>query len=165
MSPSVVAFLIAGGVYIADQLSKQLVVHHLQWQHGLEIIPGFFSLTLVHNTGAAWGMFKDHALWLTLLAVAALVFLCIARRHFTYVGLVPRIALGLLLGGIIGNLTDRLLFGYVIDFLSFHINQYQWPVFNIADSAICTGVGLYFLDSLKRGKAEGRGEEKAEVRS
>lgn len=158
MSRSATAFFIGGAVVALDQLTKQIILRNLQWQHSIDVIPGFFSLTLVHNTGAAWGMFKEHAIWLTVLAFAALIFLCFARRHFTYVGLLPRIALGLLLGGIVGNLTDRLIYGHVIDFLSFHIHQYQWPVFNVADSAICTGVGLYFLDSMKRGAKEVKSE-------
>ena len=114
------------------------------------VIPGFFNLTQVHNTGAAWGILRTHGSWLMLLALGALVFLCFIRRHFTHVGMVPRIALGLLLGGIAGNLTDRVVHGHVIDFLSFYIGSYPWPAFNVADSAICVGVGIYFLDSFRR---------------
>jgi signal peptidase II len=163
-SRSSTAFIISAGVLTLDRVTKHIAVKNLQWGRPVEVIPGFFNLTLVHNTGAAWGMFKDHALWLTLLAFAALIFLCFARRHFTYVGLLPRIALGLLLGGIAGNLSDRLLYGHVIDFLSFYIGRFQWPAFNVADSAICTGVGLYLLDSLKRGSSEIKSQN-SEVRS
>lgn len=133
-----------------DQVTKQLALEYLRWGKPIEIIPGFFDLALIYNTGAAWGIFRDHSLWLTLLAFVALILLSVLRRHFTYVGLLPRIALGLLLGGIAGNLMDRLIHGCVIDFLSFYIGRFHWPAFNVADSAICIGVGLYLLDSFRR---------------
>jgi len=159
------AFVIAGVILALDQITKQIALRNLQWGRPREVIPEFFNLTLVHNTGAAWGMFKDHSFWLTLLAFVTLIFLCVARRYFTYVGVLPRIALGLLLGGIAGNLADRLIYGHVIDFLSFYIGSYQWPAFNVADSAICTGVGLYLLDSFKRGNSTPKSDALSENHS
>jgi len=147
---SLPAFVLGTSVFALDQATKWLALERLRWGHPVEVIPGFFNLTLVGNTGAAWGILHDQKFWLTLLALAALIFLTLARRHFTHIGVVPRIALGLLLGGIAGNLLDRVARGHVIDFLSFFIWGYPWPAFNIADSAICVGVGLYMVDSLFR---------------
>ena len=147
MSRSFPAFALGLVVFALDQVSKWIVLKNLEWGRPVEVIPGFFNLTLISNTGAAWGIFQEYGFILTLLAIGALVFLCIVRRHFTYVGTVPRIAFGLLLGGIAGNLTDRLIHQHVIDFLSFYVGRYHWPAFNVADSAICIGVALYILDS------------------
>jgi len=147
---SLPAFILGFFILALDQASKCLVLDQLEFGRPVEIIPGVFSLTLVYNTGAAWGMFRDHGFWLTILAVGALGFLFLARRHFTHAGWMPGIALGLLLGGITGNLVDRMIYGHVVDFLSFYLGNFQWPAFNVADSAICTGVGLYLLDSMKR---------------
>lgn len=150
MSRSLPAFLLGVCIFALDQASKVLVLQSLQGGHPVEVIPGFFHLVLVTNPGAAWGILRDQRIWLTALAFGALVFLLFMRRHFTYVSVLSRIAFGLLLGGIAGNLTDRLIYGHVIDFLSFNLMGYPWPAFNVADSAICTGVGLYLLDSFLR---------------
>lgn len=150
MSRSLPPFILSLAVFVLDQASKRMALNHLEWGHPVEVIPGFFNLVLIYNQGAAWGILRDQGWGLTLLAFIALVFLFAVRRHFTHVGRVPRIALGLLFGGIAGNLTDRLYYGHVIDFLSFHIGKFQWPAFNVADSAICMGVGLYLWDSIQR---------------
>lgn len=154
MSRSLPAGLLGASVALLDQTTKAVALDRLSGNRSIEVFPDFFRLTLVVNTGAAWGLFRDKGLWLTLLAIAALVTLIVARRHFTATGPLPRIALGLLCGGILGNLTDRLARGHVVDFLSFHFRGFEWPAFNIADSAICVGVGLYVLDSFRRGAPE-----------
>lgn len=153
MSRSLPALLLGFAVFMLDQVSKGMALNHLEWGQPVEIIPGFFNLVLIYNKGAAWGILRDQGWGLTLLAFVALVFLLAIRRHFTHVGRTPRIALGLLIGGISGNLMDRLLYGHVIDFLSFYIGKFQWPAFNVADSAICIGVGLYLFDSTRRNHA------------
>lgn len=137
-------------VFVLDQGSKSVILRQLSSGESVAILPGFFSLTLITNTGAAWGIMRDKGFWLTLLAVIALGFLLMIRRHFTYVGFLPRLALGLLLGGITGNLADRLMYGHVVDFLDFQVVGWHWPAFNVADSALCVGVGLYLLDSFLR---------------
>lgn len=151
MSRSLPAWALAASVAALDQATKAAALARLDWNRPLEVLPGFFSLTLVVNTGAAWGLFRDRGYWLTLLAILALVLLVAARRHFTATGPLPRIALGLLCGGILGNLVDRVARGHVVDFLSFRFRAFEWPAFNVADSAICVGVGLYILDSFLRG--------------
>ncbi len=169
MKRSLPAWILGALVVALDQVSKRFMISvlgDLPWSRRVEVIPGFFNLTLVGNTGAAWGLFKDQGFWLTLLAFAALIFLFAMRRHFTSTGPVPRIALGLLLGGIAGNLVDRLTYGHVVDFLCFYLGRFQWPAFNVADSAICTGVGLYLIDSFREKEPHGKtgvGSQEAEV--
>lgn len=161
MSRSLPAGLLAASVALLDQATKALALDRLSGNRSVEILPDFFSLTLVVNTGAAWGLFRDKGYWLTLLAIVALVILIAARRHFTATGPLLRIALGLLCGGILGNLADRLARGHVVDFLSFRFRGFEWPAFNVADSAICVGVGLYVLESFLRETPENRPEPPA----
>jgi signal peptidase II len=147
-------FGLAFVVLALDQFTKWLVLHS-SLDEGDErvIIPGFFNLAHRVNTGAAWSMFTGNNTVLAIVALAALVALYLSRRHFSADRLLGQIAFGLIFGGIIGNLTDRLLPGRhaVVDFLHFYLQRrgtYQpldFPAFNVADSAICTGVGLIFL--------------------
>lgn len=133
--------LIASLVIIIDRLAKFLVFNNLFERQSIEVIPKIFHLTLVLNTGAAFGLFRDKNQFfiVTSFIVIALILL------YVWLGrcrdLVMLSALGLILGGAIGNLVDRMIFGYIIDFLDFRV----WPVFNIADSSITTGAGLLIL--------------------
>jgi signal peptidase II len=102
------------------------------------------------NTGAAWSLFRGNNNVLALVALTALVVLFFSRHHFDSRTLLGQAAFGLICGGIVGNLVDRLCRGHVIDFLYFYLQQrggteIGFPAFNVADSAICTGVGLVFL--------------------
>ncbi|MDD2708460.1 MAG: signal peptidase II [Verrucomicrobiae bacterium] len=139
-------------VFILDQASKQMALAHLAFHEPVPVIPGFFNLTLLTNTGAAWGIMRDKGLWLTLLAAGALLFLILNRRSFIQNCAIQATAYGLLLGGIAGNLTDRLVYGHVVDFLDFRFAGWPWPAFNLADSAICCGVGLYLLNAARTSK-------------
>jgi len=112
------------------------------------VLPGLFNLVYVRNPGAAWGMLGGQQGILILLSAAVLVMLIFFHRRFLNPTLDHRIALGLMVGGILGNLIDRIKFGWVTDFLDFHIGTHHWPSFNVADSAICIAVGLYLLSSL-----------------
>jgi signal peptidase II len=110
-----------------------------------------------HNTGAAWSLFSGRNNLLALVALIALFILYRSRHHFDAHTLMGQVALGLIFGGIIGNLIDRLISHYVTDFLYFYLDQrggseIGFPAFNIADSAICVGVGLIFILSLKNEK-------------
>ncbi|MFO7534844.1 MAG: signal peptidase II [Kiritimatiellia bacterium] len=138
-------FLIA----VADQVVKELVRRHFFVGESVSVISGFFSLTYVRNTGAAWGMFDGSNVALALFSLAVLVLLVVLRRHFIGTSLWQRLALGLMAGGILGNLFDRLRLGYVVDFLHFYRGGYHFPSFNIADAAICTGVFLYLITSFR----------------
>ncbi|QHI68118.1 signal peptidase II [Tichowtungia aerotolerans] len=113
-----------------------------------EMIPGFFNLVYVRNPGAAWGMLGGQQAILILLSAVVLILLAVFHRRVLNPTLDHRIALGLMLGGILGNLIDRIKLGWVTDFLDFHIGTHHWPSFNVADSAICVAVGLYLLSSL-----------------
>lgn len=129
-------------IFAADQAAKIQIDRHLEINESRPYTP-FFSLTLVHNTGGAFGIFASGT-WLLALASAAASVAIIAYTRRTH-GPLPRLVglgLALPLGGALGNLLDRVRLHYVVDFLDFHIGRHQWPVFNIADSAICIGVAL-----------------------
>jgi len=135
-------------ILLADQISKFWVRYSFDLGQLDPLIPGFFNLTYLRNTGAAWGMLHGYNTWLGLLSIVVLAGLIFFRRSFISNVLEHKIALGCLIGGIAGNLVDRIKLGYVTDFLDFHIGEWHWPAFNIADAAICTGVGIYILSAL-----------------
>ena len=135
-------------VVALDQLTKQIVLRFLGYTQEKIIVEGFFKFVHWGNTGAAWSLFQHNNYLLAGIAVVALVVLYLSRRHFDSSPL-GQVAFALICGGIIGNLIDRVRIGHVIDFLYFYIQQngveHGFPAFNVADSAICTGVGLFFL--------------------
>ncbi|HWF18075.1 MAG TPA: signal peptidase II [Verrucomicrobiae bacterium] len=150
--------IVAVIVLVLDQLTKQLVNRLLPMETDEKIlIPGFFKFVHWGNTGAAWSLFSGNNGFLAIVALIALFILFRSRHHFDAHTLMGQIALGLIFGGIIGNLTDRLRVGHVTDFLYFHLQRrggpdIGFPAFNIADSAICIGVGLIFILSLRSEK-------------
>ena len=137
-------YALAALVLIADQLSKLQIVRTLPPDKVVNVLPGFFDLTLVHNTGGAFGILPNSTLWLVAAALAAaLAIVWYTIRAKQPMPLLLSIALALPLGGAIGNLVDRVRLKYVVDFLHAHAgNRLEWPVFNVADSCICIGVGL-----------------------
>ena len=149
--------LLALCVLVCDQLTKWLVLRHFYLDEEITVIPGFFNLTLRSNTGAAWSMFTGNNAVLATVALVALVVLYKTRHHFSAHRILGQLAFGLIFGGIVGNLTDRLMPGRhaVVDFLHFYMARrgttdiYDFPAFNVADSAICTGVALIFLINWK----------------
>lgn len=132
-------------VVLLDQYTKHLVQTGLDRWRGIVIIPGFFDFRYVQNTGAAWGMMQGLNGWLVGLSLLMLALLVVFRRHFMTDSALTRVAAGSVIGGIIGNLIDRLRFGYVVDFIHVHWYAHEFPTFNIADSAICIGVGLFMI--------------------
>ena len=144
MTPLLVAIL----VVLLDQATKEWVRGAFSLHESLPVVPGFFHLTYIRNTGAAWGMFSGQNLALAVLAFAMLAALVLFRRKFLPPGRHHRVALGLLCGGIVGNLFDRLRLDYVVDFLDVYWRVHHFPAFNVADSAICVGVGIYVLGTL-----------------
>lgn len=134
-------------VTVADQWTKLLVRSDYALGESRPVIEGFFSFTYVRNTGAAWGILGGQNTWLTLLSVVMLVLMVFFRRSFLSNTWEHRLALGLMLGGIIGNLMDRVRLSWVTDFFDFYIGSWHWPAFNIADAAICTGVGIYIISA------------------
>ena len=143
-------FTVAALIVFFDQITKFAVLSYLHYAHERVVIDGFFKFVHWGNTGAAWSMFHDNNEMLAIVSLIALLVLFIFRHHFDSRTLAGQAALGLIFGGIVGNLIDRLFRGHVIDFIYFYLQQrggreVGFPAFNIADSAICTGVGLLFL--------------------
>lgn len=143
--------VVAVVVYALDQLTKWIVLGFLPLGRERVVIEGFFKLVHWGNTGAAWSMFRGNNEMLAIVALVALLVLFLTRHHFESKTLTGQIAFGLIFGGIVGNLTDRLLPSrqHVIDFIYFFIERADgreigFPAFNIADSGICIGVALVF---------------------
>lgn len=141
-------------VFALDQFTKYLVNRRLPLgsygPSGVTVFPGFFNLVHVGNTGAAWSMFSGQSTVLALLAGATLAAIFFWRRPLGLGQPSVQGAFGLLCGGIIGNLVDRLLHHHVIDFIDLHFGSYIYPTFNIADSAICIGVFWYLRWSIRQ---------------
>lgn len=146
-------------VIAADQVSKWAAIDILSAEPGgrIVVIERFFALTLVYNPGAAFGIlprFNNLFVILSILTVAALL---VFFRSLFAGSRLSRIAAGLILGGAVGNLIDRIRFQQVVDFFDFQFGTYHWPAFNIADSAICVGVALLVAAVIfgKAGRAAG----------
>jgi signal peptidase II len=140
--------LIAVAIALADQLTKWLVLRWVHPEYPVVVVDGFFRLVNWGNTGAAWGMFQNSNVLLAVISVLTVIALYLFRHSFQIHLAGSQIALGLIAGGIAGNVVDRLWHGYVVDFLDFYFDGHHWPAFNIADSGICCGVVLYILVSL-----------------
>jgi len=142
---------------ILDQVTKHLVVGSMELYESIQVL-SFFSITYVHNLGAAFSFLADQSGWqrwffTAIAAIASIVFIVwLAKTPKDHKLL--SIAFALLLSGALGNLIDRVLFGYVIDFLDFYIGKNHWPAFNVADSAIFIGAALMIFDSFKNNKKD-----------
>jgi signal peptidase II len=133
-------------LYLLDQVTKWLVLRFISTDEFVPVIPGVFYLVQVHNTGAAFGMLKDNNLFFMILASVALVLVAIFARRGAFADAPSRLGAALLVSGVLGNLTDRILHGYVIDFLDVILPWYgHWPAFNVADSAICAAAALFLI--------------------
>ena len=135
------AIIIAIICIVIDQVTKILISSYLRPSESVVIIKHFFSLTRAINSGAAFSILEGYTLILLMASIGATVFLFKSMKSFKSTKLVM-LSLGLLLGGIIGNFIDRIVYGYVRDFLKFNIFGYNYPVFNIADACIVIGVIL-----------------------
>lgn len=138
-------FVLPLAVVILDQFSKYIVVENMALGESIPIIEEVFHLTYILNPGAAFGMFAHNRLFFIAIAVIVIGIIIWARREILASPWEVKAGCGLFLGGAIGNLIDRVRQGLVIDFFDFRI----WPVFNIADIAICIGVGLIIWNLLK----------------
>ena len=156
MSPTrarIVHILIALLVIVFDRWTKRLVAARINMYSHIQIIPGFLRLTHTENTGAAFSLFADSpAHWKTGLligfSIIAMIIVSVLLWRQSRVFTITGIALSLILGGAAGNLWDRVLSGRVVDFLLFYVKQYQWPVFNLADSSIVLGAALLVIEIL-----------------
>lgn len=156
-------FYLSLPLYALDQATKWWIRHEIGFQNELRpIIPNFFYLCYWDNTGAAFGMFKGNNLPFVILSVAALLGLVIFRLRGSFTEALSRLGVALLVAGILGNVTDRLVHSHVVDFLLFDLHfpgANPFPAFNIADSCICIAAALFILGSFRGHKADGSSPE------
>ena len=145
--------LIAIAVLALDRYTKWLIAHRLTMHDSITVIPGFFRIIHTENPGAAFGIFADSpSQWkvalLILFSVVALLIVSALLWKTSHTMTSTGVGLALILGGAVGNLWDRIVSHRVVDFLLFYVGHYQWPAFNVADSAIVVGAGLLVLEIL-----------------
>ena len=163
-------FLISLPLYVLDRVTKYWVLHSIDPDQPIVVVPNFFNLVNITNTGAAFGSFKNNNTFFIAISCVALLFalILLLGRHrpdaaqSQSLWLTPNflrdLSLALLLAGVLGNLTDRLLYGHVIDFLLFdfgsHVPSFlhPWPAFNVADSCICIAVVFFVINSFRHEK-------------
>jgi signal peptidase II len=145
-------------LYALDQLTKHWVLRFISPYDAHVVVPDFFNLVNVTNTGAAFGSFKGNNTFFVIISIIALVVVTVLLVRHSRSDPWRDISLALLLAGILGNLTDRLLYGHVIDFLLFNLHiRYAdpWPAFNVADSCISIAVVLFIIHSFGKQKSSG----------
>jgi signal peptidase II len=133
-------------ILVLDQVTKYLASINLLEGQTIPVINGIFHITLVHNTGAAFGLFQAHSGTFVVLSIIVSALILYLNYRWMNKGTLVTCVLALIVGGAIGNLIDRLRFGYVVDFLDFRI----WPVFNVADSAISIGTIILIIYIIKK---------------
>lgn len=148
-------------IVVVDQVTKYAVQQTMVMGETQPVIPGFFNLTYIRNTGAVWGFFQHQNHWLIFFSLVVLILIVVFYRWLADGRCVHCIAMGCMIGGISGNLIDRIKMGWVVDFLGFHWSALHWPSFNFADAAICIGVALYIgssfwlsMDECRNGKSQ-----------
>lgn len=149
----------AAGIIAVDQITKYLTRRYIPFNGRVTLIPNFLDLTYVRNTGAAWGIMGGWNSVLALFSLTVVAVMCMYRHHL--VREVGAGVVGVVGGGIIGNLLDRLRLGWVTDMIDIHLFQYHWPAFNIADAAICIGVLVYVFRSVRSVSRERRESDEA----
>ena len=142
-------------VVLVDALTKWLIAANVELHESISVIPNLFQIVHVRNSGAAFGIGANASstlipLLLNLGAIAVFCVVVVYTLRSATTDRLLQVGLHLILGGAIGNLVDRFRFGYVVDFLDFYVRDHHWPAFNIADSAICIGIGLLFLDMRRK---------------
>ena len=148
-------YLITLLILVFDHLTKWIVKARLGPDLSVEIIPGYLRLSYWENSGVAFGLFNEvTSSWkpyiLAAMAIVAVIVIVIYGMRMPTNRKLLQLSLAVMIGGILGNFVDRLIRGYVVDFIDFHIhNSFYWPTFNIADSAITIGIALLLIDTLK----------------
>ncbi len=148
-------YLLSALILLLDHATKWLVRVQLDPRYTIEIIPSYLRLSHVQNTGVAFGFFADfHAAWkpyaLAAMAVLAVIVILIYGARMPSSRTLLQLALAVTAGGILGNFTDRIINGFVTDFIEFHVKEvFHWPTFNVADSAITIGIALLLIDTVK----------------
>lgn len=146
---------IALPLYVLDQATKLWIVQNFWLHEQRTVIPGYFDLVYFANTGAAFSAFTGNNTFFIGLSIVALIGLVVFYLRGAFTDRPSRWGVALLLAGILGNLTDRLLHGHVVDFLLFDLHvrfANPWPAFNVADSCICTATGLFILSAILEGR-------------
>jgi signal peptidase II len=146
---------IAVAVIVLDIWTKALILARIDLHESVTIIPNFFQIVHVRNTGAAFGIGANASsklvpMLLNFGAIAVFGVVVVYALRSAVTDRLLQTGLHLILGGAIGNLLDRFRFGYVVDFLDVYVGKHHWPAFNVADSAICIGIALLFLDMRKK---------------
>lgn len=136
--------------FIIDQISKILVIKYIDINNSIELIKNFFYLTYTHNEGAAFSILTGQRIFLILIAITILIILFNYIRKNKIKNKVETVAFSLIIGGSLGNLIDRILRGYVVDFLDFKIFGYNYPIFNLADTFIVVGVFLLLMLTFRK---------------
>lgn len=137
---------------VIDQIIKIVVTTNLEFAHSINVITNFFRITYLQNTGAAWSILSGNRIFLVMITLIALIiiyYFFIKNQKLTNT---ENIFYGILIGGILGNLIDRIKFGYVIDYLDFNIFSYHYPVFNFADICIVISIIILVLINIKEDK-------------
>jgi signal peptidase II len=147
-------------VIIVDQITKQLILSSIEYGTSIKLINNFLYLNHSQNKGAAWGIFQGKVVFLILVAILFLVYLIKMIKEDKKLTGLNVLAYGLLLGGVFGNLADRIVMGYVVDFIEVHIFNYIFPIFNLADMAIVTGTFLMVFLIIKEWWVVGKNNSK-----
>ncbi|GAB6094502.1 signal peptidase II [Desulfatiferula olefinivorans] len=151
---------VSGLTVLLDQISKIVIVRFLAYGESIPVIPGCFNLTYVLNPGGAFGLFAGHSQWVRIMLFLVFSLVAVGFIFYLYRDVPPThpmlaSALALILGGAVGNLIDRIRMGKVVDFLDVYAGSYHWPAFNVADSAICIGVGVFVYHMVSGKMPEG----------
>lgn len=146
--------LLVAATLVLDRWTKLLIQKRFDLNESIPVIDGFFNITYVRNTGVAFGIFSTisspaKSVLLSVFTACAAVAVVTYSVRSSANNRLLQIALSLVLGGALGNLYDRLAYGYVVDFLEFYAGSYHWPSFNVADTAISTGVALLALEIIR----------------
>jgi len=157
-------YLLTLAILVLDHLTKWSINTSFDSRRSFEIIPDYLRINRVYNTGVAFGYFSDfHAAWkpyaLGAMAVIAVVVILIYGMRMPSERTMLQLALSITMGGILGNFLDRMVHGFVVDFIEFHVrDSFYWPTFNLADTAISIGIALLLLDTVKNPEEESRQE-------
>ncbi len=153
-------YLLATGVLILDHLTKWLVAARMDLHDAIELIPNLLRFSYVQNSGVAFGLFaRSQSVWkpylLAAMAVVAVAVILVYSSRMPSNRVLLQVALAITMGGILGNFTDRVVHGFVVDFIEFHYKElFYWPTFNVADSAISIGIALLLIDTVKNPEME-----------
>ena len=148
-------YLLTVAVFALDHITKWMVRTRMDLHDAIEVVPNYLRISSVRNSGVAFGLFADfQSTWkpyiLAAMAVVAVIVILIYSSRMPLNRTLLQAALAITLGGIVGNFTDRVVHGFVVDFIEFHIGEvFHWPTFNVADSAITIGIALLLVDSVR----------------